>query len=51
LERLAYKLLQIVYESSDENIVIKKLDDQGFWEINKEAFRDAMRRYEFKVES
>lgn len=51
LERLAYKLLQIVYESADENIVIKKLDDAGFWEINKEAFRDAMRRYEFKVES
>lgn len=51
MERLAYKLLQIVYESADENIVIKKLDDDWFWEINKEAFRDAMRRYEFKVEA
>ena len=48
---MAYKLLQIVYESADENIIIKRLDDKGFWEINKEAFRDAMRRYEFKVEA
>lgn len=51
LERLAYKLLQIVYESADENIIIKRLDDKGFREINKEAFRDAMRRYEFKAEA
>lgn len=51
LERLAYKLLQIVYESADENVVIKKLNDKWFWEMNKEAFRDAMRRYEFKVET
>lgn len=51
LERLAYKLLESTFENMDDNIVIKKLDDEGFWEINKELLRDAFNRYSIKVEA
>lgn len=51
LERLAYKLLEATFENTKDNIVIKKLWDAGFWEINKELFRDALTRYSIKVET
>jgi hypothetical protein len=50
MEKLAYKLLQCTYENMEENIVIKKTDSAGFWEINKELLREAIRRYEIRVE-
>ncbi len=50
LQNLAYKLLQETVENIDENIVIKKMWDSGFWEINKEALKDAIKKYEIKVE-
>lgn len=50
LERLAYKLLESTFENMEDNIVIKKLDDEWFWEINKELLRDAITRYSIKVE-
>lgn len=50
LERLAYKLLQTTFENMEDNIVIKKLGDDGFWEINKELLRDAITRYTIRVE-
>lgn len=50
LEDLAYKLLQTLYENMDNNVVIKKLGDEGFWQVNKEAYRDALRRYAIRVE-
>jgi len=51
LEKLAYKLLDATFENMEENIVIKKIWEDGFWEINKELLRDALNRYEIKVES
>lgn len=50
LERLSYKLLESTFENMKDNIVIKKLWDEGFWEINKELLRDAFTRYSIKVE-
>jgi len=50
LERLAYKLLEATFENMEDNIVIKKLWDTWFWEINKELLRDAFTRYSIKVE-
>ena len=50
LQKLAYKLLEVTFENMEDNIVIKKLDDDGFWEINKELLRDAFTRYSIKVE-
>lgn len=50
LENLAYKLLDETVENIDENIVIKKLWDSWFREMNKEAMRDAIKKYEIKVE-
>lgn len=48
---LAYKLLQWSVDNLDENIVIKKIDGEGFLEINKEALRDAVERYEIDIEA
>lgn len=39
-----------MYENMDNNIVIKKLQDEGFWQVNKEVFRDVLRRYAIRVE-
>lgn len=50
LERLAYKLLETTFENMEDNIVIKKLWDEWFWEVNKELLRDAFNRYSIKVE-
>ena len=50
IERISYKLLEETFENMEDNIVIKKLDDSGFWEINKELLRDAFTRYSIKVE-
>lgn len=51
LERLAYKLLQEIAENTEENLTIKQLDDEWFWNINKEAIIDAMDKYEIKIEA
>lgn len=48
---LAYKFLQVTFENLDDNVSIKKMEDDGFWEINKEAMRDAIRRYDIRIES
>jgi len=51
LERLAYKLLQQVAENMTNNITIKALDDDTFWDINKEAIVDALDKFEIKIEA
>lgn len=50
LKRLAYKLLNETYENMEENIVIKKQGDEWYWEINKELLRNAIQKYEIRVE-
>ncbi len=50
LERLSYKLLEATFENMEDNIVIKKLWDEGYWEIKKELLRDAFARYSIKIE-
>lgn len=51
LTRLAYKFLQVTFDNIEWNVTIKKMDADGFWEINKEAMRDAIRRYDIRVET
>lgn len=52
MERLAYKLLQVTFDNSlEENIIIKQLDGEWFWVMHKEALRDAVNKYEIKVEA
>lgn len=51
LEKIAYKLLQATYDNMEDNIVIKKIDWEWFWEINKELMRDALKRYTIKIEA
>lgn len=49
--RLAYKLLQYTFDNLENNIIIKKTDKTWFREINKEAMRDAIERYDITVEA
>lgn len=49
LVRLTYKLLQMEFDNMDANIKVKA--DKGYREINKEALRDAVERYEIKIQS
>ena len=51
LERLAYKLLEQTAENYDKNIVIKKMWDEWFWKIHKEAIVDALEKYEIQIET
>jgi hypothetical protein len=51
LERLAYKLLQEIADNWEENITIKKMDDDTYWNIHKEAIVDALDKFEIKIES
>jgi hypothetical protein len=51
MSRLAYKFLQCTFENLDDNVIIKKLDDEWFWNMNKEIMRDAIRRYAIKIEA
>jgi hypothetical protein len=34
----------------DDNIVIKKQGDEGYWEINKELLNNSLQKYEIRVE-
>ena len=49
LVRLTYKLLQMEFENMDANINVKA--EKGYREINKEALRDAVEKYEIKIQS
>ena len=51
MARLSYKLLQAEFDVIDQNVRVKRIGDEGFREINKEAMKDALERYSIKVES
>lgn len=51
LQKIAYMILKEAFENIEENVVLKKLGAEEFWELNKEALRDAVRRYSIKVET
>lgn len=51
LTALWYKLLQATYENLENNIVIDKIDEDWFREINKELIKDAIKKYEIKIET
>lgn len=51
LSRLAYKLLELAFENMDDNLVIKKTGEDGYWEINKELLKDAVEKYHIRVET
>lgn len=50
LSELAYCLIQEAFENMEDNIVLKKMGAEEYWEMNKEVLRDAVRRYSIKVE-
>ena len=50
LSKLAYLLIQAAFENMEDNIVLKKLGADEYWEMNKEVLRNAITRYTIKVE-
>lgn len=51
LARLAYKLLQTTADHLEDNIVIKKMGKEGYWQMNKEMMYDALTKYSIKIEA
>jgi len=51
LSRIAYKLLETTYENMESNIYFKSADGKKFWKLHKEAFADALRRFDIRVEA
>lgn len=51
MSRLGYKLLQEAYDNMEWNIRVKKKDWSGFWEVNKEAFKNALSKYDIRIEA
>jgi|GEM_PF-2945570 len=49
LARLAYKILNVTYQNMDTNIYFK--GEKKYWTLHKEAFGDALRRFDIKVEA
>ena len=49
LARLAYKILEVTYENMESNIYFK--GSKKFWTLHKEAFADALRRFDIRVEA
>ena len=45
------KILQWTFDNIDKDITLKRIDDGKFFRINKEAFRDALERYDIKIEA
>lgn len=50
LSKLAYMLLQEAFENMSDNIALKKLGADEYWEMNREVLRDAVTRYTIQVE-
>ena len=49
LARLAYKILNVTYQNMDTNIYFK--GEKKYWTLHKEAFGDALRRFDIRVEA
>jgi|GEM_PF-2140377 len=51
LEKLAYKLLQATFENVKDNLIFKKQGSEEYWEVNKEALKNAIQKYNIKIET
>lgn len=51
MARVAYKLLQAAYDNMDWNIKVPKKDWTGDREVNKEAFKNALSKYNIRIEA
>ncbi len=51
VQELSYKLLDWAVNNIDKDIVLKKVNDNEFMKINIEAIRDAIDRYDIRVEA
>lgn len=49
--RIWYKLLQEMADKMEWNIKVKKKDGTWYWDVNPEAFKDALSKYEIRIEA
>lgn len=50
LRSLCYKLLMLAFQNMKGNVIIKKSGDKGFWEVNANAFRNALQNFDIQIE-
>lgn len=50
MRSLCYKILLSAFDNVKGNIIIKRSGDSGFWEVNKEAFRNAVKNFDIQIE-
>lgn len=51
LQKIAYKILQEAFENMDDNIILKKIGAESWWDLNKKTLEDAVTKYSIKVET
>lgn len=49
--KIAYKLLQYTADNLTNNITVKAIDKDGYREINKEAFKEALSKFDIQIEA
>lgn len=51
VQELWMKILQWTFDNIDKDITLKRIDDWKFFRLKKEAFKDALERYDIKIEA
>lgn len=51
VQELSYKILDWAFNNLDKDIILKKVNDNEFIKMNTEAIKNALERYEIKVEA
>lgn len=50
MRSLCYKILLSAFDNLKGNVIIKGSGDGDFWEVNKEAFRNAIKNFDIQIE-
>lgn len=51
VQELWHKILNWTFNNIDNDITLKRIDDWKYFRLKKEAFRDALERYDIKIEA
>lgn len=51
IARIGYKMLQAVYDNMEDNIRVPKKDGTWYRDVNKEAFKNALSKYNIRIEA
>ena len=51
ISRLGYKMIQSVYDNMEDNIKVPRRDWDWYRDVNKEAFKNALSKYNIRIEA